>query len=627
PVIDVHNLDQYDNANSYHYWTGQRRRSYQWLQRSTGIASNHVNTPIHSYATQDPPQSPPELGVHSSLSDVTVPSVTVPTPVLTSPTGQHGYRDQSLPSSGREFSRMDGQFPSIVTHSRINNYRILYKPVLRVSWYPLIPFICQILDIASQIASFATRYHEFPLHLIAYIALALQGTLTSMVFFTDPIIIRSWRLLKRDLVTVFYFEYEWLKFCEEQLHVSKESRMYHAVCPEFSVDRNLRRRSSALEKMHQWLHHQRSSLHPQTPGGNGGTDYPAAILGNARGFPIAKRKDHHLSNTNAPCQSTCPTFVNDPSSSFPASSCSALNAKKVLERESIVGSTHSLESFSPSERVSNNAECPTLSHQATVNPPHLVPSIAVPIPVVPSLDLRSYQIPNRTTHSQLAQAPQDPVLRQSPTRQTSHQAAPSMAQPEITRRNSLLGSRINDAGTLHSVSYSWPLAKPRDPFLPYKDDPRFRSPSGSLSSSPRDSSSAAYHSPTNSTHISRYSESTSTTVSQQPSIPDLNEIRLRRFKHWRREAQSTRIRRWCETRFPGNQLSQPLTGMSGTPPFRVPAQHGILSGLLSRAMNWFTRTLLITEQDVELLDYILCKNYSSAPSSATSTSSDPPPVM
>ncbi|KAJ1961526.1 hypothetical protein IWQ62_003833, partial [Dispira parvispora] len=188
-----------------------------------GIKGNHAKSPTHSPVIQDPPNSPSNVDVGSLLSEVTVLPATTSAPALTNPTGQASDRDQGLSLPNGEPLRVDGPLSPIGTQPRVNNYVSLYKLVLRVSWYPLIPFVCQIPDIASQISSFATQYHAFPLTLIAYIALGLQGTLTAMVFFTDPVITRSWRLLKRDLVTVFYFEYEWLKFCEEQLHLPKES--------------------------------------------------------------------------------------------------------------------------------------------------------------------------------------------------------------------------------------------------------------------------------------------------------------------------------------------------------------------------------------------------------------------
>ncbi|KAJ1926296.1 hypothetical protein IWQ60_003916 [Tieghemiomyces parasiticus] len=96
------------------------------------------------------------------------------------------------------------------THNRPTN--VLYKLILRVMWYPLIPAICQTLDVIENIVGLTTRRIYMPLYIISLVLVGMQGFLTAFVFFTDPVIVHAWTLFKCDLVVVFFFDYEWGMF-------------------------------------------------------------------------------------------------------------------------------------------------------------------------------------------------------------------------------------------------------------------------------------------------------------------------------------------------------------------------------------------------------------------------------
>ncbi|RKP38301.1 hypothetical protein BJ085DRAFT_36342 [Dimargaris cristalligena] len=89
---------------------------------------------------------------------------------------------------------------------------LVNKLALRVMWYPLIPVLCQSLDIVEQFSQIGTQRFLYTLYLLSTIASAIQGFLTAMVFFTDPVVVKWWGLMKQDLIVVFFYEFEWEKF-------------------------------------------------------------------------------------------------------------------------------------------------------------------------------------------------------------------------------------------------------------------------------------------------------------------------------------------------------------------------------------------------------------------------------
>ncbi|KAJ1974415.1 hypothetical protein H4R34_004725 [Dimargaris verticillata] len=118
---------------------------------------------------------------------------------------------------------------------------INHKQMLKVVWYPMIPVVCQMTQIAEKIHSAVQQELNFPLFAASVAMTALQGFLAAMALFLDPLVAQAWSLIREDLITVYYYEFEWQAFQRREAATTNHSSSMLSV----HFDRASEERSTA----------------------------------------------------------------------------------------------------------------------------------------------------------------------------------------------------------------------------------------------------------------------------------------------------------------------------------------------------------------------------------------------
>ncbi|CAG8539066.1 21226_t:CDS:2, partial [Racocetra persica] len=97
--------------------------------------------------------------------------------------------------------KIDGAFGSIPT-SQLSSYPTLLNKTLissvvrRVVWYPVVPLVAQFCNSFFETYAYVNHVVSYPLFLLCYIGMSLQGLLNALVFSQDIAVTRAFQSIK-----------------------------------------------------------------------------------------------------------------------------------------------------------------------------------------------------------------------------------------------------------------------------------------------------------------------------------------------------------------------------------------------------------------------------------------------